>query len=212
MCPAHAVSRRSNAPDAAGGERLTVVALDDPFLAQSATAVRDAMASTADRLREAGHEVLSRDACISFETLCDDQRRCMLYQTGRVHRPLLDLPRDEVGEKIREAVETGVRIGDDEFRTLYGSLTAARHRLYESLADAHAVLWPAAPDTAPRGLAWTGDPRYIAPWTALGGPVVSVNVGADGNGLPIGALLTGAPGTDADFTDIARRLAAAVEV
>ena len=212
VCPAHAMPRRRSAPGAAGLERLTVVALGDPFLAQSSTAVHDAMTSAEDRLREAGHEVLARDVCISFETLCNDQRRCMLYQTGRVHRPLLDLPRDEVGEKIREAVETGVRIGDDEFRTLYGSLTAARHRLYESLADAHAVLWPAAPDTAPRGLAWTGDPRYIAPWTALGGPVVSVNVGAAGNGLPIGALLTGAPGTDADFTDIARRLAAAVEV
>ena len=96
--------------------------------------------------------------------------------------------------------------------TLYRSLTAARLRLYESLADAHAVLWPAAPDTAPRGLAWTGDPRYIAPWTALGGPVVSVNVGTDGNGLPFGALLIGAPGTDMGFTGVARRLAEAVEV
>ena len=212
VCPGHAAPRRRTAPDGAGNERLTVVALDDPFLAQSSTAVREAMASAADGLREAGHEVLARDACISFETLCNDQRRCMLYQTGRVHRPLLDLPRDHVGEKIREAVEIGAAIGDDEFRALYRSLTAARHRLYESVADAHAVLWPAAPDTAPPGLAWTGDPRYIAPWTALGGPVVSVNVGADGNGLPIGALLTGAPGTDADFTGIARRLATALEV
>ena len=212
VCPGHAAPRRRTAPGGDGDERLTVVALDDPFLEQSSTAVHDAMASAADRLRRAGHEVIARDACISFETLCNDQRRCMLYQTGRVHRPLLDLPRDQVGEKIREAVETGVGIGDDEFRALYGSLTAARHRLYESLADAHAMLWPAAPDTAPVGLVWTGDPRYIAPWTALGGPVVSVNVGADGNGLPIGALLTGAPGTDADFTGVARRLAAALEV
>ena len=128
------------------------------------------------------------------------------------YRPLLDLPRDLVGEKLREAVETGAGIHDDEFRTLCRSLTAARHRLYESVADAHAVLWPAAPDTAPPGLAWTGDPRYIAPWTALGGPVVTVKVGADGAGLPIGALLAGTPGTDADFTGIARRLAAAVEL
>ena len=217
MCPAHAAARRSRAGETDGevgaaGERLTVVALDDPFLAQSVPAVHDAMASAADRLRGAGHEVIARDACISFETLCNDQRRCMLYQTGRVHRPLLDLPRDEVGEKIREAVETGVRIGDDEYRTMCRSLTAARRRLYASVADAHAVLWPAAPDTAPPGLAWTGDPRYIAPWTALGGPVVTVNVGADRAGLPIGALLAGAPGTDADFTGIARRLAEALEV
>ncbi|MDD9984523.1 MAG: amidase [Gammaproteobacteria bacterium] len=217
VCPAHAAARRSRAGETDGeagavGERLTVVALDDPFLAQSVPAVHDAMACAADRLREAGHEVLAREACISFETLCEEQRRCMLYQTGRVHRNLLDLPRDQVGEKLREAVETGAGIGDGEFRTLCGSLTSARHRLFESVSDAHAVLWPAAPDTAPPGLAWTGDPRYIAPWTALGGPVVTVNVRADGAGLPIGALLAGAPGTDADFTGIARRLAEALEV
>ena len=216
VCPAYAASRRNGAGGTGGetgaaGEHLTVVALDDPFLAQSATAVREAMESAAGRLRAAGHEVLARDACISFETLCDEQWRCMLYQTGRVHRSLLDLPRDQVGEKLREAVETGVGIGDDEYRTLCKSLAADRRRLFESVADVHAVLWPAAPDTAPPGLAWTGDPRYIAPWTALGGPVVTVNVGVDGAGLPIGALLAGAPGTDADFTGIARRLATALE-
>ena len=210
VCPAHAASRRSSMRTG-GEERLTVVALNDPFLSQSVPAVHDAMADAADKLREAGHQVLARDACVSFETLCDEQRRCMLYQTGRVHRPLLDLPRDQVGEKLREAVETGAGIGDDEFRTLCRSLIAARHRLYESVADADAVLWPAAPDTAPEGLAWTGDPRYIAPWTALGGPVVTVNVGADGSGLPVGALLVGAPGTDVDFSRIARRLAEALE-
>lgn len=212
VCPAHVAPRRTGARSGAGDERFTVIALDDPFLAQSVPAVRDTMESAVDKLREAGHKVLARDACISFETLCDEQRRCMLYQTGRVHRSLLDLPREQVGENLRAAVETGIGIRDDEFRTAYRSLTAARHLLFESVADAHAVLWPAAPDTAPPGLAWTGDPRYIAPWTALGGPVVTVNVGADGNGLPIGALLAGAPGTDADFAYITRRLATALEV
>ena len=215
VCPAHAAGQHggmgAGAQAGVAGARLTVVVLNDPFLAQCVPAVHDAMASAADRLREAGHDVLARDACVSFETLCDEQRRCMLYQTGRVHRSLLDLPRDQVGEKLREAVETGAGIGDDEFRTLYRSLNAARGRLYESVADAHAVLWPAAPDTAPPGLAWTGDPRYIAPWTALGGPVVTVNVGLDAAGMPIGALLAGAPGTDAGFAEIARRLATALE-
>lgn len=211
LCPAHAGTLQASVRSGAGDEHLTVVALNDPFLAQSAPAVHAAMESAAGRLRDAGHEVLARDACISFETLCDAQRRCMLYQTGRVHRSLLDLPRDQVGEKLREAIETGVDIGDDEFRALCRSIAAARHRLYESVADAHAVLWPAAPDTAPAGLEGTGDPRYIAPWTALGGPVVTVNVGADGAGLPIGALLAGAPGTDADFTGIACRLATPLE-
>ena len=136
----------------------------------------------------------------------------MLYQMGRVQRALLDLPRDQVGEKLREAIETGTGIGDDEYRTLRASLAAAGRRVFESVADADAVLWPAAPDTAPSGLAWTGDRRYIAPWTAFGGPVVTVNVGADAAGLPIGALLVGPPGTDADFTAVSLRLAEAMEV
>ena len=212
VCPAHTASRRAGGRAGAADERLRVIALDDPVLAQAAPAVHDALESAADRLREAGHEVLARDACVSFKILCNDQRRCMLYQMGRVHRPLLDLPRDHVGEKLREAVEVGALIGDDEYRTLRKTLAEARHRVFESVADAHAVLWPAAPDTAPAGLQWTGDPSYIAPWTALGGPVVTVNVGADSAGLPIGALLAGPPGTDADFTGTARRLATALEV
>ena len=64
----------------------------------------------------------------------------------------------------------------------------------------------------PSGLAWTGDRRYITPWTTFGGPVVTVNVGADNAGLPIGALLAGPPGTDAHFSGIAHRLAEVLEV
>ena len=212
VCPAHAASRQAGGRAGVTDEPFKVVALDDPALARAAPAVRDALESAADRLREAGHEVLARETCVSFETLCNDQRRCMLYQMGRVHRPLLNLPRDQVGEKLREALAAGAHISDDEYRTLRKSLVAARHRVFESVTDAHAVLWPAAPDTAPAGLKWTGDPSYISPWTALGGPVVTVNVGADESGMPIGALLAGAPGSDADFTGIARRLAAALEV
>ena len=207
VCPDHAVLRQSGAED----RRLTVVALRDPVLERASPAVTDALASAASRLRDAGHEVLARDACVSLDALCDDQRRCMLYQTGRVHRALLDLPRDHVGAKLREAVEEGARIGDDEYRSLRKALAASRHQLLQSVTDAHAVLWPAAPDTAPAGLEWTGDPSYISPWTAIGGPVVTVTVGSDDAGLPIGALLVGAPGTDADFTGIARRIAFALE-
>ena len=210
--PAYAVSRRTDARIGAADEPLRVVVLDDPFLAQSVSAVRDALASAASRLRDAGHEVLARDSSVPFETLGEEQRRCVLYQMGRVQRALLDLPRDQVGEKLREAIETGTGIGDDEYRTLRASLAAAGRRVFESVADADAVLWPAVPDTAPPGLAWTGDRRYIAPWTAFGGPVVTVNVGADADGLPIGALLAGPPGTDADFTAVAGRLAQAMEV
>ena len=55
------------------------------------------------------------------------------------------------------------------------------------------------PQPRRKGLGWTGDPKYISPWTALGGPIVSVPAGFAGNGLPIGCILTSRPGTDAQM-------------
>jgi Asp-tRNA(Asn)/Glu-tRNA(Gln) amidotransferase A subunit family amidase len=63
-------------------------------------------------------------------------------------------------------------------------------------ADADAILFPATPMTAPAGLTSTGDPRYIAPRTALGGPIVTQPIGRGANGLPIGMLVCGQPGAD----------------
>ena len=57
--------------------------------------------------------------------------------------------------------------------------------------------------TAPAGLTSTGDPRYIAPWTALGGPIVTQPIGRDANGLPIGMLVCGQPGADRALARIA---------
>ena len=61
--------------------------------------------------------------------------------------------------------------------------------------DFDALIFPAAPDIAPPGMK-TGDPSFIIPFTALGGPIVSVPVAIAPQGLPLGVMLIGAPGTD----------------
>jgi aspartyl-tRNA(Asn)/glutamyl-tRNA(Gln) amidotransferase subunit A len=71
---------------------------------------------------------------------------------------------------------------------------------------ADVFLWPATPDTAPEGLGWTGEPKYIAPWTALGGPIVTVPAGLAGSGLPLGCILSSRPGSDAMMCAWARAL------
>ena len=52
----------------------------------------------------------------------------------------------------------------------------------------------------------TGDPRYIAPWTALGGPIVTQPIGRDANGLPICMLICARPGTDRALARVASAL------
>jgi aspartyl-tRNA(Asn)/glutamyl-tRNA(Gln) amidotransferase subunit A len=58
----------------------------------------------------------------------------------------------------------------------------------------------------------TGDPRFIVPFTALGGPIVSIPVGTGAGGLPLGLMLIGAPGSDAQIAAIAEQIAPAIEL
>jgi Asp-tRNA(Asn)/Glu-tRNA(Gln) amidotransferase A subunit family amidase len=50
------------------------------------------------------------------------------------------------------------------------------------------------------------------PFTALGGPIVSVPIGTGAGGMPLGLMLIGAPGGDAEIGVIAERIAPAIEL
>jgi aspartyl-tRNA(Asn)/glutamyl-tRNA(Gln) amidotransferase subunit A len=58
----------------------------------------------------------------------------------------------------------------------------------------------------------TGDPRFIVPFTAFGGPIASLPAGFDAGGLPLGLLLIGAPGTDTALADSAEKVARIIEL
>ena len=95
--------------------------------------------------------------------------------------------------------------------TAYAALAAARERFWTATAQVDALIFPAAPDVAPAGMK-TGDPRFIVPFTALGGPIVSIPVGAGAGGLPLGLMLIGAPGTDAATAAVAEKIAPVIEL
>jgi aspartyl-tRNA(Asn)/glutamyl-tRNA(Gln) amidotransferase subunit A len=134
-----------------------------------------------------------------FET----QLRVMQYEASRIYRSLLDLPEESVGTKLREMIGIGLALSESIYRNDRMRLASARARFWAAFADVDAILFPATPRTAPAGLASTGDPRYIAPWTALGGPIVTQPIGRDLHGLPIGMLVCGRPGADRALARVA---------
>lgn len=60
-----------------------------------------------------------------------------------------------------------------------------------------AILTPAAPGPAPRGLDSTGNPAFCTLWTYLGTPAVTLPLLTSENGLPMGVQLVGRRGNDA---------------
>src|SRR5262249_40879179 len=127
----------------------------------------------------------------------------MHYEASRIYRALLDLPEDRVGPKFHEMIDIGSALSDTAYRDDRARLAAVRARFWAALPEADAILFPATPQTAPAGLASTGDPRYIGPWPVLGGPIVPQPVGRHANGLPIGMLVCGRPGSDRALARIA---------
>ena len=91
-------------------------------------------------------------------------------------------------------VQEGLRIPEERYLAAQAFVAEMRQRMLLLFREVPVLLLPAAPGPALLGLASTGDPVMNAPWTALGGPAISVPMPNDG--LPLGMQLTAAPGQD----------------
>lgn len=104
---------------------------------------------------------------------------------------------DRLPPNIRAVLERGRAIsgpGYDEARRV---ANGARRDAKVLFASVDALVTHAAPGTAPRGLDWTGDPRFNRLFTLLGTPCVSVPGLHGAGGLPIGIQVVAPFGRDA---------------
>jgi Asp-tRNA(Asn)/Glu-tRNA(Gln) amidotransferase A subunit family amidase len=119
------------------------------------------------------------------------------YETGR----------KKLSEKLRSLIERGREVRAVDYlravRTI-APLNAAFEDLFMQRYDA--ILTPAAPGTAPKGLKSTGDPSFCSLWTLLGLPAITLPLMEGKNGLPIGVQLVGRKGFDARLMRTARWL------
>ena len=190
---------------------LIVVALQDPFIDDADDEIKQAVEQVAERLAGAGHAVEAKNSSVSFKQLYDLHVLTMEYEIGRIQIRLLDEPEGQVGIKLTETIRRGSKIADAAYLDARRKLDKVRTEFFDAFRGVDAFLWPATPKTAPKGIAWTGEPKFISPWTALGGPIVTMPAGFAADGLPIGCLITGAPGSDFRFGQIACRIAEAAE-
>jgi aspartyl-tRNA(Asn)/glutamyl-tRNA(Gln) amidotransferase subunit A len=185
------------------------ILLEDPILGHASGHTAMIAGEVGQKLQSAGHRVEQRRSPVPFATLNDLHLLIREYELGHVHAALRDAPEGMVTPSLRDAVDRGLRIETASYRAALASLAAASRTFWTAMADAGAIIFPAAPDIAPVGMA-TGDARFVIPFTALGGPIVSVPVGFD-RGLPIGIMLTSAPGSDLALLQLAEQVAPLIE-
>lgn len=184
------------------GKGYRIAFLEDPHLELMQPGVMDSCRALMQNFASAGARVDTIPSPISFARLNELQNSTVSYEIGRTLGHLISEP---IGALLRRAIEDGRSIRADRYLDERREMDRMRVDLFGDCADVDAFLWPAAPGPAPEGLASTGDPRFIAPWTALGGPILTVPTGKASNGLPLGCILSGAPGRDVDLSILAKR-------
>ena len=185
---------------------FTAVVAEEPPLPPSLAFVRtplwervDAEAAAAfdELVAHLGDRVETLDLPAAMAAAWDWHRTIMEADIASSFVVEYERGKDELSESLRAQIERGRKVLAVDY--LHALAQAAR--LADGFRDVFdrydAILTPAAPGAAPRGLETTGDPSFCTLWTLAGMPAVTLPLLATEKGLPIGVQLVGRRGDDA---------------
>ncbi|MDF1730438.1 MAG: amidase [Minwuia sp.] len=172
--------------------------------------MRQVMSDVARVLGEQGHGVTRVECPVSFPDMIDRHRTVMLHEMARNLTHVVQGKEEFLQPRFRNALADGALICDSVRDEAMNWIAQARAAFWPTLSGFDVLLSCPVPDAAPKGLATTGDQSYLTPWTALGGPLVSLPAGLDADGMPLGILLSAAPGRDGFLVSAALRISTAL--
>ena len=105
--------------------------------------------------------------------------------------------RDKLSEPLRALLERGRNVSALDYQRALARIPLLNGELRPLFDRVDAIITPAAPGTAPKGLGSTGDPSFCSLWTLCGMPAISLPLMQGENGLPLGVQLVGQRGSDA---------------
>ncbi len=162
-----------------------------------APAMAQALQAAARRLAAAGAPVQDANWPTAFDGLFEAQRTVQVFETARALAPEWQYRRRQLPRDLCALIEAGLGIGGGAYAAALQTAAAARALLEGCFGHADVLLTPAAPGAAPPSLQTTGDPLFNRPWQVLGCPCLTLPVGLDTEGLPLGLQLVARPGDDA---------------
>jgi len=153
--------------------------------------------ATARALGAAGATVADVSLAPSFTGLHDAGHLVVRVEAATFHRDLIARHADLYPPGIKGAITEGQGVPAVDFLVAQSHRRRFRAEMAPIAARFDALLSPAAPGPAPRGLGSTGDAYFCAPWSFAGMPSIALPSGLDANRLPWSIQLVGAPWAEA---------------
>jgi len=199
--------------------------LEGFFRDEADQTIRDVTEAAIQRLRTGGARIEPVAAPESFQEVRAMHRRIMAVEAAAYHRPQFSAHRAAYGPMIAELLDEGLRTSAVDYAdaldwqrrfarqvdamlsegdsTLEGdSPIFAAQKLGQS--PGCVLVCPATDTTAPPTLGTTGTPKFQAPWSCAGVPVVSIPCGLAADGMPAALQLVAAGGHEAMLLEVAR--------
>ena len=145
-----------------------------------------------------------------LEGVLESHRQVMEADLARSFAPLYAKGREKLSDVLTGMIERGQKVTAVDYNNALARALRLRRNLGEFFEDYDAIVTPATPGQAPRGLDATGSPAFCTIWTFCGLPAITVPLLAGEDGMPIGVQLVGAHGDDARLLRTAQWLVATV--
>jgi Asp-tRNA(Asn)/Glu-tRNA(Gln) amidotransferase A subunit family amidase len=138
--------------------------------------------------------------------LLEAQKTVMAFEAARSLASEWQAHRAQLSDPLGALLQAGHAIAEETYRRALDLARSAGPVVEDLMRDADALMVPAAPGEAPRGLEATGDPVFSRVWTLLGLPCVNVPGLRGPAGMPVGMQLVGRQGEERRLLEIAASL------
>ena len=216
------IAHDENDPDTRPRTRIpfTAIAAEEPPLPPMFAFIKTPMWEPADEdTREGFSEIVEQLGAQveKVELFPSAEKAWQWHQTIMSAEMAVNLERewekspDRLSEQLRSFLERGREVRAVDYQRAVRQIAPIHESFVELFEQRYdAILTPAAPSAAPKGLASTGDPAFCTLWTLCGMPCVTLPLLESSNGLPIGVQLVGPRDGDARLLRTARWLATKV--
>jgi Asp-tRNA(Asn)/Glu-tRNA(Gln) amidotransferase A subunit family amidase len=133
----------------------------------------------------------------SFADAIERHKTVMETEMAHNFRRDYEQGRDKLSAPLRQLIERAREYRAVDYTAALAGIGPLNAGLDAVFDEYDAILTPAAPGEAPRGLDSTGNPVFCTIWTYLGTPAVTLPLLTSEAGMPLGVQLVGRRGGDA---------------
>jgi Asp-tRNA(Asn)/Glu-tRNA(Gln) amidotransferase A subunit family amidase len=182
---------------------IRLLALKSPVWEKAEQQQKESFSADVERLRKSGAHIEWQELDEQFNDAHRSQRTIVLYEAANKAYRFSDAERQKLSDGLRAFLVEGAAVPQARYEEALATRSELQKVFEDYVANFDAVVTPAVPGPAPKGLQSTGDPTFSTIWTLLGVPAMTIPTGLTSDGLPLAIQIVAGVGNDHELLGVA---------